>query len=221
VTALARRWEQYLRNTYRLAVAEYAAMLAKGCAICRIELLVCDRKDPGYDWNRVAVVDHDHLCDHSVKGKSSCRACVRGVLCQRCNIGLGKVESGSLPWTDQEAAYLGPHRIRRLEEVAQRRRDEFAEHLRQLPSFAGPAGALAARPAWPEAARARYDEWLIRTGPQRRANMIYAEWLEQQWSSGPDAYFNYCADCRSLLGEGHTEQCSQPNSYLTGWREAA
>ena len=36
--------------------------------------------------NQATVVDHDHKC---CPGKGSCGKCIRGMLCQDCNVGLG------------------------------------------------------------------------------------------------------------------------------------
>lgn len=66
--------------------AEMAALLARqggGCAICRAA-------EPGGRgaWH----VDHDHTCcpSYSKGGKArTCGRCIRGLLCTRCNVGLG------------------------------------------------------------------------------------------------------------------------------------
>ena len=57
------------------------------CAIC---------KEPFGDDPKLIAVDHDHKCDHPGKGGRSCRACVRGILCNRCNMFVGWVESDHL-----------------------------------------------------------------------------------------------------------------------------
>jgi Recombination endonuclease VII len=86
-----------LRLFYRLPYPDYLAMVAEGCGICR-----CDLND------RTPDVDHDHACDHPGKGTSSCRACVRGVLCRSCNLRVGAFERG-LRDDAAIAAYLAAH----------------------------------------------------------------------------------------------------------------
>ena len=51
----------------------------KACAIC---------KKP-YEIRRLHV-DHDHLC--CITNKATCGACIRGLLCQKCNFLLGNAE---------------------------------------------------------------------------------------------------------------------------------
>jgi len=76
------------RRRYKFALTDeqFAALLAQqggGCAICRAS-------EPGGrgTWH----VDHDHTCcpPYSKGGKAkTCGRCVRGLLCSRCNVGLG------------------------------------------------------------------------------------------------------------------------------------
>ena|ERR1022692_2465465 len=69
-----------LLTTYGLTFEQFDAILASqngGCA-------VCETKVPG--GNGTWHVDHDHSCCASRK---SCGKCVRGLLCQSCNIGQG------------------------------------------------------------------------------------------------------------------------------------
>lgn len=71
---------QYLRH--RLPQADYDAWLARqggGCAIC-------GTTDPGGAAGDRFHVDHDHDC---CPGRSSCPSCRRGLLCAKCNVGLG------------------------------------------------------------------------------------------------------------------------------------
>jgi hypothetical protein len=66
------------RYTFGLSIEEVDSLIeAQGnaCKLCRGDL--------GESWQ----VDHDHACCPS-KIKT-CGKCVRGVLCRRCNIGLG------------------------------------------------------------------------------------------------------------------------------------
>lgn len=63
---------------YGLTVQQYDEMLASQNGVCAI----CERP-PG---KKRLCVDHDHLCCPGIK---SCGKCVRGLLCDRCNRGIG------------------------------------------------------------------------------------------------------------------------------------
>lgn len=63
---------QAAAGRYSLTLDTYLAMIARGCD-------ACDSHDNLH-------IDHDHSC---CEGKRSCGTCVRGVLCDNCNIALG------------------------------------------------------------------------------------------------------------------------------------
>jgi hypothetical protein len=67
----------YVKRTYGLSADAYARLLADQGGVCAI----CGQA-PEKEWH----VDHDHSCCPAEK---SCGACVRGLLCKRCNQGLG------------------------------------------------------------------------------------------------------------------------------------
>lgn len=73
-------WTQ-IKTSYGLTREEFEAILEAqggGCAICKT-------KEPGKQHGRW-VVDHDHAC---CADRKSCGSCIRGLLCTRCNVGLG------------------------------------------------------------------------------------------------------------------------------------
>lgn len=71
----------YLWTTYRLREEDYLSMLETQngtCAICT-----------GPPTRGFFVVDHNHAC---CPGKRSCGNCVRGLLCDACNLGISALE---------------------------------------------------------------------------------------------------------------------------------
>lgn len=62
---------------YKLSIIQLDMMLANG--MCEI----CGTTDPG---PKDFCIDHDHKC---CSGTNTCGKCLRGVLCNRCNAGLG------------------------------------------------------------------------------------------------------------------------------------
>ena len=62
--------------SYRMSVLQLNDSYAAGCSIC-------GRTD-------ALVIDHDHTCcDRDRSGRHTCGKCIRGVLCDLCNRGLG------------------------------------------------------------------------------------------------------------------------------------
>ena len=77
-------WKRNLKNRYNISAEEYYNLLEEqfgGCAICG--------KTPEENGQRLSV-DHDHSC---CPGKNSCGMCVRGILCTRCNVLVGFIET--------------------------------------------------------------------------------------------------------------------------------
>jgi hypothetical protein len=68
---------QRLKYKYNLSDIDYDTMVINQEGVCKI----CQKKDI-FDL----AVDHDHNC---CKGRNSCGKCVRGLLCNRCNMALG------------------------------------------------------------------------------------------------------------------------------------
>ena len=77
--------QSHLRRKYGLTVTQYSSMVEAQGGVCRI----CD-KDNGHQL----VVDHDHVTE-----------LVRGLLCDRCNMALERLES--IPnWNERARRYL-------------------------------------------------------------------------------------------------------------------
>ena len=66
-----------------------------GCAVCGVKDLPRDK------WH----LDHDHTC---CSGQKTCGDCIRGVLCNKCNIGLGYFGDSPL-LLEQAARYLASY----------------------------------------------------------------------------------------------------------------
>jgi hypothetical protein len=71
---------QHLKSNYNLTGEQWDAMLESQGGVCAI----CGTDTPGGvgTWH----VDHDHAC--CPKRKKSCGKCVRGLLCNQCNVHL-------------------------------------------------------------------------------------------------------------------------------------
>lgn len=69
-----------LKSQYGISSERFDEILESQDGRCGI----CARTEPTGSgaWH----VDHDHIC---CPGKKSCGGCVRGLLCNRCNAGLG------------------------------------------------------------------------------------------------------------------------------------
>lgn len=79
-----------LMQRYGLSWAKYCAILEKQettCAICKIR--------------PATVVDHDHQC---CPDSNTCGQCVRGLLCNGCNLGLSTLETEG--WLNSALQYL-------------------------------------------------------------------------------------------------------------------
>lgn len=67
-----------LKNLYKITPERKAEMLAEQGGRCA----VCGTTEPKLRWD----VDHDHAC---CPGQITCGRCIRGILCDTCNRGLG------------------------------------------------------------------------------------------------------------------------------------
>jgi hypothetical protein len=83
----------HLQRTYNMSPEGYAAKLAEQGGVCA----VC-QEPPG---KQHLAVDHDHACCPGVR---SCGRCVRGLLCNTCNSGRGRVDDPV--WLRRRADYV-------------------------------------------------------------------------------------------------------------------
>lgn len=74
-----REWKGSIRRRYKLSPEDYENLLTKQNGVCA----VCEHEEKTH---RKLCVDHDHACCPT---ENSCGKCVRGLLCSRCNRGLG------------------------------------------------------------------------------------------------------------------------------------
>jgi hypothetical protein len=100
--AKVRRWREqnpymakanHLWNRYHLLPKDITRMRAEQggkCRLCRCELP-----------DRFAI-DHDHRC---CSGRRSCGKCIRGLLCKRCNVLVGYLESTPKKLLSRALAY--------------------------------------------------------------------------------------------------------------------
>jgi len=92
--------KKHLQYYYDLTVEEFEEMAKDGCHICG---------NTRASFKQLHV-DHDHEhCD----GPKSCGLCVRGVLCDSCNVAVGKYEQNKLrldyPKRESIILYVGMH----------------------------------------------------------------------------------------------------------------
>lgn len=73
--AMCQRHSSKASKYHLTAIQLQALLLVDRCAVC---------SDPLHDGNRA--IDHDHSC---CPGAKSCGECIRGVLCMKCNAGIG------------------------------------------------------------------------------------------------------------------------------------
>lgn len=85
--------QNHLRIKYKLTEAQYQEMAINGCEIC----------GKGSLKHKKLHVDHDHNCCPVVydsKGRTgyftTCGLCVRGTVCDACNLAIGKYERDCL-----------------------------------------------------------------------------------------------------------------------------
>lgn len=88
--------EARVQSVYGLGPGDYAKLYAGQNGRCWI----CQRATGA---SRKLSVDHDHRCQLGHDPKQGCRACIRGLLCRRCNDLLGHVRDD--PEALMRAAY--------------------------------------------------------------------------------------------------------------------
>jgi hypothetical protein len=90
-----RREDNKTAPKHGMTIEEYTARLASQGGRCAI----CGRvPEEVYRF----VIDHDHSC---CPGLESCGKCVRGILCHKCNTGLGMFDD-NLSFVSSAAEYL-------------------------------------------------------------------------------------------------------------------
>jgi hypothetical protein len=83
---------------YRLRPEDYEAILGRQNGVCAI----CTQP---FKMRLTTHLDHVHGCAHPGRGSECCPACVRGILCNRCNHLLGGLDDRE--WLAKALLYLG------------------------------------------------------------------------------------------------------------------
>ena len=93
------------RNRYVSVITQHR--LNTAWALHLIGITHCDLCSEPFSRNTTGrfncVIDHDHAC---CPGKRPCGECVRGIVCQRCNTTLGRVEAMAPGLLDTMHTYL-------------------------------------------------------------------------------------------------------------------
>lgn len=92
--------EIWLRSNYKMTIEEYQHMYDMQNGVCAICLKAETRVDPRTGYVVWLSIDHDHACCPGIR---SCGKCVRGLLCSKCNMGVGALEKA---YTNPNKDYL-------------------------------------------------------------------------------------------------------------------
>lgn len=87
---------KHLKRCYGITPEQYDEILAGQRGLCAI----CGSDKPGGRAERFHM-DHDHSC---CPGDVTCGRCIRGLLCARCNLLVGVLESTD--WRERAEAYI-------------------------------------------------------------------------------------------------------------------
>ena len=79
----------WLKRLYNITPEVYQKMLKKSRGVCPI----CNIKFDTTKRSTTPCVDHDHAC---CPGTKTCGKCLRGLICFKCNMGLGFFEDNCL-----------------------------------------------------------------------------------------------------------------------------
>ena len=88
--------DSFLKATYGKDF-DYTELLKQQNGKCKI----CEVDSPGWKY-KYFQVDHNHAC---CSGKKTCGKCVRGLLCHKCNTGLGQFQD-SIELMEKAIQYL-------------------------------------------------------------------------------------------------------------------
>ena len=84
----------WVKEKYSISSKEYEEMLERQDGVCAI----CEKSQ----LHKRLSIDHDHDC---CEGKKSCGKCIRGLLCDACNKGLGMFKD-NVPTMESAIKYL-------------------------------------------------------------------------------------------------------------------